>query len=148
MSPPRPHCYPLTQELCPGLVGAECLGLLHVLCHHLQPGLGLQQAEELRGDVVLHLPPVGSPRSGSVGPKSHRTRASPPPGAPSPAIRGGEVVAVLGSVLEGGQLGHVREVLLSRPRRRQDGEQPLEVVRQHLGEGTEHRDTAWGQGTL
>lgn len=65
---PRQHRIPvlclLTQELCPGLVGAERLGLLHVLGHHVEPGLGLQQAEELRGDVVLHLPPAGSQRSG------------------------------------------------------------------------------------
>lgn len=121
-------------------MGAKCLGLLHVLGHHLQPGLGLQQAEELWRDVVLHLPPVGSPRSGSVGPKSYGTRVSPP--LLSPAIRGGEVVVVLGSVLEGGQLGHMREVLVSRPRWRQDSEQPLEVVREHLvGE-----DRAQGHG--
>lgn len=56
------------------------------------------------------------------------------------------MVTVLGSMLEGGQLGHVREVLLSRPGGWQDSEQSLEVVREHLGRGTEHRDTARGQG--
>lgn len=54
---------------------------------------------------------------------------------------------VLGSVLEGSQLGQVWEVLLSRPGRRQDSEQPLEVVRKDL-EGTENRGTAWGWSTL
>lgn len=43
------------------------------------------------------------------------------------------MVVVLGSVLEGSQLGHVWEVLLCWPRRRQDREQPLEVVRENLG---------------
>lgn len=69
------------------------------------------------------------------------------PPTPTRAIRSREMVAVLGSVLEGSQLGHVWEVLLSRPRRRQDGEQPLEVVGEHLGR-TECRDTAWGQRML
>jgi len=113
-------------------VGAERLGLLHLLGHHLEPGLSLQQAEELRGDVVLHLPPAGSPGVG-VRASAGRWVQRPRPLQRPRAVRGGEVVAVLGAVLEGGQLGHVREVPLSRPRRRQDGEQPLEVVGEDLG---------------
>ena len=70
-----------------------------------------------------------------------RAPPAPPPRPPGPSVRSGEVVAVLGSVLEGGQLGHVWEVLLSRPRRRQDGEQPLEVVGKHL-----RQDRAQGHG--
>lgn len=140
---PWQHCIPvpclLTQELCPGLVGAERLGLLHVLGHHVEPGLGLQQAEKLRGDVVLHLPPAGSQRSGPALASGTHTPCNVsvcvPPDPSPPAVRGGEVMAVLGSVLEGSQLGHVWEVLLSRPRGRQDGEQPLEVVGEHLWGG-------------
>lgn len=127
---PCPRPIALTQELRPGLVGTECLCLLHVLGHHVQPGRGRQQAEELWGDVVLHLPPAGAQRSGTAAPN----------GPPAPAgyrlpacpVHGGEVVAILGSVLESSQLGHLLEVLLSWPGGRQDGEQPLEVVREDL----------------
>lgn len=78
---PCPCPIALTQELRPGLVGTECLCSLHVLGHHVQPGWGRQQAEELWGDVVLHLPPAGTQRSGiSVpnGPQSLQDMGSQP----------------------------------------------------------------------
>lgn len=48
------------------------------------------------------------------------------------SVRGGEPVGVLGAVLQGGQLGQLLEMLLAQPGGRQDGEQPLQVVGEHL----------------
>lgn len=40
-------------------MGAESLDLLHVLHHHVEPGLDVLHAAELRRDVVLCLPAEG-----------------------------------------------------------------------------------------
>lgn len=66
------------------------------------------------------------------------------------SVRGGEPVAVLGAVLQGGQLGQLLEVLLAQPGGRQDGQQPLQVVGEHLekvlGGDTRHGLTTLGTG--
>lgn len=66
------------------------------------------------------------------------------------SVRGGEPVAVLGAVLQGGQLGQLLEVLLAQPGGRQDGQQPLQVVGEHLekvlGGGCETRLDHFGDG--
>lgn len=136
----------LTHELRSGLVRAERPDLLRVLRRHGNPPLRRLLFEEQRRDVLRQLVSAGRTQTSSRSRGSSQVHyfggASVSAASTGPVrerrmgngddSHAGDEGRVFGSVLQGGKLGDLMEVLLANLSRREDIQETFAVVRKDL----------------